>query len=243
MNTPYYIRVLGFASIVTILICAGILFYTHWDNQRFVAGFSQVPQFAAAPEPVKQRVLISKEPSEQEAASVTIDSQLLERHRVAPEMSDAEIAEMFFEDTYLPESDTVIEDLSLSTVEFPETSPSVPVEGIEFAETKAAWQDYNAFLTSAPDYAYEQLAEGFRKMYGDHPEIDTLVAVIRKANAGPITVDDAIDMATATLRIMPPDQTETIEMLSAQLEMFQTLKELQPHGEDVKVMFNIKVGE
>ena len=50
MNRLYYIKVLGFASILTILICAGIFFYTRWDYQRFVAQLPQAPQFDVSPE-------------------------------------------------------------------------------------------------------------------------------------------------------------------------------------------------
>lgn len=77
----------------------------------------------------------------------------------------------------------------------------------------------------------------------DRPEVDTIVEVIRKANAGALTVDDAIDMVTATINVMPPDAIEEIEELTAQLEMYRELKDLQIDGEEVKVFFNIKVGE
>ena len=243
MNVRYYLKALGFASILTVLLCAGIFFYTRWDYQRFVAELPKAPQFDVSPEPVQQRMLISKERGEQEMPLGTLDSQPLEGQSITPDVPDIEIEEVLFEDESIPEDDSAMEDLSLSTVEFPEAFPDTPVEGIEFAETKAAWQDYNAFLATRPDYAYERLDEGFREMYGDRPEVDTIIEVIRKANDGALTVDDAIDMMTATLKVMPPDQTEVIEQLSAQLEMFRELKELQPDGEDVKVIFNFKIGE
>lgn len=239
----YYLTALGFAGILTVLLCAGIFFYTRWDYQRFVAELPKAPQFDVSLEPVQQRMLISKERGEQEMLPEILDLQPLEGQSITPDVPDIEIEEVLFEDESIPEDDSAMEELSLSTVEFPETFPDAPVEGIEFAETKAAWQDYNAFLAARPDYAYERLDEGFREMYGDRPEVDTIVEVIRKANAGALTVDDAIDMMTATLKIMPPDQTEVIEQLTAQLEMFRELKELQADGEDVKVNFNFKIGE
>ena len=243
MNTQYYIKVLGFASILTILICAGIFFYTRWDNQRFVAQLPKAPQFEVSPELMQQRALISRERTEQETPPVSVDFQSLEGQSVTPDVPDIEIGEVLFEEAYIPEDDPAMEYLSLSMVELPEAFPDSPVEGIEFTETKAAWQAYNDFLATHPDYAYERLDEGFREMYGDRPEVDTLVDVIRKANAGALTVDDAIDMVTATLSVMPADQTEVIEGLSAQLEMFEELKKLQADGEDVKVIFNFKIGE
>ena len=56
-------------------------------------------------------------------------------------------------------------------------------------------------------------------------------------------VDDAIDMVTATLSVTPLEETDAIDQLAAQLEMFQELKKLQADGEDASVIFNIKVGE
>ena len=243
MNTRYYLKVLGLGSILTLLICAGIFFYVRWDNQRFIAELPKAPEFDISPEPMQQRDLIPKERWEQEFPSVTVDSQPVEGQRLSTDVPDIQIEEAFFEDAYIPKYDLAMEDLSLSTVEFPDTIPNTPVEGSEFPEAKAAWQDYNHFLTTRPDYAYDRLYDGFREMFGDRPEVDTIVEVIRKANAGALTVDDAIDMVTATINVMPPDAIEEIEGLTAQLEMYRELKNLQIDGEEVKVFFNIKVGE
>ena len=243
MNTRYYLKVLGLGSILTLLICAGIFFYVRWDNQRFIAELPKAPEFDISPEPMQQRDLIPKERWEQEFPSVTVDSQPVEGQRLSTDVPDIQIEEAFFEDAYIPKYDLAMEDLSLSTVEFPETFSDTPVEEFEFTKTKAAWQDYNDFLSTHSDYAYERLGDGFREMFGDRPEVDTIVEVIRKANAGALTVDDAIDMVTATINVMPPDAIEEIEGLTAQLEMYRELKNLQIDGEEVKVFFNIKVGE
>ena len=243
MNTRYYLKVLGLGSILTLLICAGIFFYVRWDNQRFIAELPKAPEFDISPEPMQQRDLIPKERWKQVFPSVTVDSQPVEGQHLSTDVPDIQIEEAFFEDAYISKDDLAMEDLSLSTVEFPDTFPNTPIEGIEFPETKAAWQDYNHFLTTRPDYAYDRLYDGFREMFGDRPEVDTIVEVIRKANAGALTVDDAIDMVTATINVMPPDAIEPIEQLRAQLEMFRELKDLQIDGEEVKVFFNIKVGE
>ena len=111
---------------------------------------------------------------------------------------------------------------------------------MNFSEAKAAWQDYNDFLSTHSDYAYERLGDGFGEMFGDRPEVDTIVEVIRKANAGALTVDDAIDMVTATINVMPPDAIEEIEGLRAQLEMYRELKDLQIDGEEVKVFLTLR---
>ena len=243
MNTRYYLKVLGLGSILTLLICAGIFFYVRWDNQRFIAELPKAPQFNLSPEPVQQRALISKERWEQEISSITADVQPLEGQSLTPEIPDINREAVLFEEAYIPEDDLTTTDLSLSMVEFPETFSDTPVEEFEFTKTKAAWQDYNDFLSTHPDYAYERLGDGFREMFGDRPEVDTIVRGIRKANAGTLTVDDAIDMITATLSVTPLEETDAIDQLAAQLEMFQELKKLQADGEKVKVFFNIKVGE
>lgn len=198
---------------------------------------------------MKQREFATTEIPVQFPPSATVDFKGLEGHRIESEVPDMEIAEVQLGETDLPFAETDLPSPnsevvpSLSTVELPKALEETPVEAVDFRETRAAWQEYNDFLTTDPDYAYAQLAEGFQKMYGDHPEIDIIVENIKRANEGPLTVYDAIDLMTANLKIMQADQTFVIEQLSEQLEVLHELKALESEGGKATVTFNISVGK
>ena len=249
MNTRYNLNVIGGAILLTVLFCAGIFFYARWDHQRFVERLPQAPKFDVPSEPVKQREFATTEIPAQTPPSATVDFKGLEGHHIEPEVPDMERAEVQLEETDLPFEETTLPSPnsevvpSLSTVELPKALEETPVEAVDFRETRDAWQEYNNFLTTDPDYAYAQLAEGFQKMYGDHPEIDIIVENIKRANEGALTVDDAIALMTANLKIMPADQTFVIEQLSEQLEVLHELKAFESEDGKAMVTFNISVGK
>jgi len=243
MNTRYNLRMLGIGGILTLLFCAGIFFYSRWDHQRFVAGLPQPPKSDVSPEPMERRESSTKERPGQTPPSATVAPQRLEEQSIVSEVPDMEMEEVTLEETSMPARETEVEPPSLSTVQLPEVLPNLPVEGIEFGKTKAAWQEYNGFLTTDPDYAYAKLAEGFREMYGNHPEIDIIVENIRRANEGTLTVDDAIALMTAALKVMPADQTVVIDQVSEKLELLHDLKAFESEGGKPTVTFNISVGE
>ena len=85
------------------------------------------------------------------------------------------------------------------------------------------------------------LLMGLREELGDHPEVDILVETIKRANNSTMTVDDAIAMQEALLRIMPENEYETIEMLSDHLITLEAIKALQAEGEKVGVVYNFKI--
>ena len=243
MNTRYPIKTLSIGCILTLLTCTGIFFYTHWKNQHFVAGLPQVPKSDGSQVPVEQKELRTHKHPGQIPPAATVASERLEGHDITPEVSDIEIEELVFEETDTSELDLEAETPSLSEIELPETLEEPPVEGIELEKTKVAWQDYNNLLATDPDFAYVRLAEGLREMYGDHPEIDIIVENIRRANDRTLTVDNAIDMMTATLKIMPADQTHVIDEISDKVELLYDLKALQAEGGNPTVTFDFHIGE
>lgn len=243
MNTQYNLRVLGIGSLLTFLFCAGIFFYARWDNQRFVSGLPELPNFEVSSEAIEQREMSGKEPLMLAPPAEAVAPQRLEGQHIAPEVPDMEAEKLVLEETEMSELDWEVEALSLSTVELPEISEESPLEMTDFRRTKDAWQDYNNLLAVDPSYAYARLAEGFREMYGDHPEIDIIVESIKRANDKTLTVDDAIAMVTSTLKIMPADQTIVIDQMSEKLELLYELKAFQAEGGRATVTFNISVGE
>ena len=52
---------------------------------------------------------------------------------------------------------------------------------------KAAFADYNVYLETNPEYAYQRLKEVFRERYNDDPDVSRLVEMIRKSSESPLT--------------------------------------------------------
>ena len=242
MKMQFYIKVLSIGAILIILICSGLFFYLRQDYQRFVAELPQPPKFDVPSAPSEQKALTRKEVSEQSLRTVTIEPEVLEELPVIPEIPDVETEEQSFQETDLSEFDLELDPLSFSTVELPEGLPESPVDGIDWVKVKATSQDYNDFLETDPDYAYERLTDRFQEMFGDRPEIETLVETIRRSNEGTLTLDDAIAMTEASLSLLPAGETEAINQLSERLEVFQGLKDFQAEGGNVNVKFNISIG-
>ena len=242
MKIQSYIKVLGIGAMLTILICSGLFFYLRWDNQRFVGELPELPKFEDISVPVEQRGLKVKEDPAQVPSVITVEPEVVENLPITPEISDVETEEQSFQETDLSEFDLELDPLSLSTIELPEGLPELPVDGINWVKVKATSQDYNDFLETDPDYAYERLTDRFQEMFGDRPEIETLVETIRRSNEGTLTLDDAIAMTEASLSLLPAGETEAINQLSERLEVFQGLKDFQAEGGNVNVKFNISIG-
>ena len=237
-----YIKILGIAAILVIFFCVGIFLFTRWENQHFVGELPELPKVEDISVPVKQRELKLKEDPTQMPSVTIVEPEILENSSITPEIPDIETERQAFQETDTTEFDLALDPLSLSTVELPEALPESPVEGIDWVKIKVASQDYNAFLESDPDYAYDRLTDRFKEMFGDRPEIATLVENIRRSNEGTLTLDDAIAMTEASLSLLPADETEAIRQLSENLEVFREIKAFQEEGGHVNVEFNISVG-
>ena len=242
MKIQSTLKVLSIGTILTVLICSGLFFYLRWENQRFVTELPQPPNFDVPQTPAEQRTLTIKEGPEQSLPTATIEPEVVENLPITPEIPDIETERQAFQETDLSEFDLELDPLSFSTVELPEGLPESPIDGIDWVKVKATSQDYNDFLETDPDYAYERLTDRFQEMFGDRPEIETLVENIRRSNEGTLTLDDAITMAEASISLLPADETEAIRQLSENLEVFREIKAFQEEGGHVNVEFKISVG-
>lgn len=236
------IKILGIATILVISFCVGIFFYTRWENQHFVEKLPELPKFENFTTPGEQRGLKLKERPTQIPPAATVEPEVLENLPITPEIPNVETESQAFQETDQSRFDLELDPLSLLTVELPEALPESPVEGIDWIKVKAASQDYNDFLETDPDYAYDRLTDRFQEMFGDRPEIATLVENIRRSNEGTLTLDDAITMAEASISLLPADETEAIRQLSENLEVFREIKAFQEEGGHVNVEFKISVG-
>lgn len=89
---------------------------------------------------------------------------------------------------------------------------------------KDGYAAYNRYRYSDPERAYETLADTFRYMFGDLPEVDTMVDFVRTANRRPLTFDEVIEMNRAHIRLLPPVMSESAATLSQQINYLEQLK-------------------
>ena len=222
------------AVILSTLICVGTFLYSQWDLRRFAE------ELEAVLEPVSPRDMTTKvpfgqvEPESLEGQGIEIESKAPEIETDNPELTELDFAR----DTV----DTVeLEFDGQSVFDFDVESPEdALVERIDVtdrdkrkAARKVAVADYNAYLATDSEYAYIRLADVFRADVGDHPEVDVIVESVRKANNGPLTLDDAIIMKEAILRAYGYEE-ETADRLKVLLE----LKELEAEsGEPAQIIY------
>lgn len=237
------IKILGIATILIISSCVGVFFYTRWENQRFVAEFPKPPNFKDPSTPSEQRELKREEYPVQMPSTGIVEPEVLENIPITPEIPTVEIEGQTFQETDSSEFELELAPLSLSTIELPEALPESPIEGINWVKVKAASQDYNNFLETDPDYAYERLTDRFKEMHGDRPEIKILVENIRRSNEGSLTLDNAIAMIEASISLLTAGETETLREMSENLEAFRELKAFQAEGGHVNIEFKISVGK
>lgn len=202
----------------------------------------ELPKFEDISGPIEERGLKLKEDPAQVPPVTTVEPEVVENLPITPEIPDIETEGQAFQETDTTEFDLKLDPLSLSTIELPEILPESPIEGIDWVKVKAAGQDYNDFLETDPDYAYDRLTDRFQEMFGDRPEIETLIENIRRSNEGTLTLDDAITMTEASISLLSTDETEAIRQLSENLEVFREIKAFQEEGGHVNVEFNISVG-
>ncbi len=229
--------------ILTVLICAMFWLYTQWDTKRFKESL-QTPSVMETP---RERTTASEVEHSQEIAQPT------ENITTATPMQDTEVetaAALPLESADVAEApadgkgtDNFLDQwLEQSIGNSTDVSEEVPYD-IEVV--KAGFDDYNAYLQSDPEYAYQRLDDAFREQYGDDPDVDILVENIRRGNNGPTTIDDAIKGMEAMMRLVskvsPP---EALESIQDALEMLTIAKQMaQEDGIDIEYEGNFHIGE
>lgn len=243
------------AFLLTILICVGFYFYIQWDLKKFEESLPKAPTVApthesglAAQEGIQEIYAettgaggerITYDVTQPSATSTPAASDVAEELDPDPDTFD-----LFFEE-FLQETDTnASESIEVSESVEETTDPSNSGDPYDQELVKIGFEDYNAYLSSDPGYAYQRLDDAFREQYGDSPHVDTLVESVRKSNDRTLTVDDAIEMANAFLALMPPDEPEeSIRQISARLDFLHELKALQSEGQTMEFIYNVTIGE
>ena len=243
------------AFILTLLICGGFYFYIQWDLKKFEESLPKAPAVApthesslAAQEGIQEIYAettgaggerINYDVTHPSATSTPAASDVAEELDPDPDTFD-----LFFEE-FLQETDTnASESIDVSESVEETTDPSNSGDPYDQELVKIGFDDYNAYFSSDPGYAYQRLDDAFREQYGDSPHVDTLVEGIREANERTLTVEGAIDMTNAFLALMPPDEPEeVIDQLSERIEFLHELKALQSEGQTMEFIYNFRIGE
>lgn len=231
MNNSVLLKVLSISAVVCILLAVCIFFYVESDLKRFDESMKDAPR--TSQDTVSQKTENEKkEGFEQVTPVVPVASEPTEDQQMVSEGEDikstGDVIEDGWEETFISD-DALLED----SIGDPATT-DLEEKDEEKGGRKAAVADYNEYLLTDPEYAYERLADVFRADFGDIPEVPILVESIRKANNGPLTVDEALAWKEATLRTMPRTESESIaiSMLEQQIESLRELKESELLGEE-----------
>lgn len=244
MNKQVLLKWLASAAVVCILISAGIFLYVEWDLRRFDASMKPPPVVSQAP--ISQREETKKEGFGETTPAAPVESEFSEKQQGVSKVAEMKPDERAF--TELESSGDVVEpqwrEPSVSDAEpfedFLLDSTDVPATTHPENKTdrKAAVADYNEYLATDPEYAYKRLGDVFRADFGDIPEVDILVESIRKANNGPLTVDEALAWQEAILRTLPPSESMVASMVSQQIESLKELRDLERMGaEPTKITY------
>lgn len=230
MNLP----LIGGALILTLLICAVFWLHTERDIKRFKESLPKAPPVQGAPRetvPALDERLPQQDTQTTEALGTPPTQRDVETEHsppVAAIPAAAPIAEVPATDT---DSENFFEMFleefeadSVASGDFTNVGEEIPYD---MAFVKAGFDDYNTYLKTDPEYAYQRLDAAFREQYGDDSDVDILVGHIRDSNEGPTSMSDAIDFAEAMIRlsfkISPP---EALESLYVHLELLRETQQL-----------------
>ncbi len=233
---------------VLIFFFIGFWFYVKWDLKKFEESLPTLPPRTGEP----QAERLEKNPP---SGEVVNGSRKQHRKSIAPEAPTPE-KESTLADA---EKDMFLDDVQQIT-ETPVTSedaPDIPNEDAnnilydipyDMQITKAGFEDYNTYLSTHPEYAYQRLDDAFREQFGDDPDVDILIESIRSYNNGPVPVDMAIRFMEAELRLISnsgiPTElvSEVVWQLEQDLEMLQELKQYAlESGEEILYRSQVRI--
>ena len=238
-------------TVLIVLICVGFWLYAEWDLKRFKESLPKSPPLSTQHEdaPAEQpapphKATETTEPMSSVPDAAFENSEPLDAEQppapdtVAVEETPTDTAgfdgflDMFFEETA---TDSVTSEDFTDAQETP----------YDMEVVNAGFDDYNAYLQSDPEYAYQRLDDAFREQYGDDPDVDILVEMIRHGNEGSIPMDEAIEGADALIRLVskisPPEAVEGLQVFR---EILMEGKQLAlEEGLEVEYSGKYQIGE
>ena len=233
MQDYSHIKIFSVGALITVVCCVGLFLYTQWDMKRFMDSLPKVPISSNAQNNNNSPVLTPQTDTQHttltisESSSIDAETESTENDAVHTETEekyipeDADDALNFFEE--LPEEAHTAE---LQEEEESDLSDSEMVP-FDIEKVKAGFDDYNDYIHTDPEYAYQRLDEAFREQYGDSPDVNILIETIRSDNEGNGTIDNAITNLEALLRLLPRiSPSEGVQEVANELESLRELKQL-----------------
>ena len=229
MKSRNSLQALGWATIVVLLLSAGIFLYSQWDLKRFQESLPEVPKTDTAAQDTPNAKGVTEELADSEPIPVVTHPSDATSNSIAdtkvasvedfPESpSDAPLA-LFEPLVEEGDGETLLEEGDVA-----EASDGLSYD-VEIV--KAGFDDYNAYLDTHPAYAYQRLDDAFREQYGDSADVDILVETVQRSNEGTGTIDDAIANAEAFLRLIPPSvPPENVQEVVEQVAYLKELRQL-----------------
>ena len=246
------LKTIAVPLILTVLISAAFWLYIQWDTQRFLESLPNPPPAVETPRetvattrPVEIRQEVHQNA---EMGGAVLDTELETSESIATEqhLDTAVVEEVSTGATDLDSFfDMFLEETAANAVtsgDFTDVSQEVPYD---MEVVKSGFDDYNDFLETDPEYAYERLSDAFSEQYGDDPDVYKLVEHIKQNNEGTTTFDSAIDFTETVIRLVskisPP---EAVESLEVHLELLKEHQQLAlEQGTDPTYRSTIRVGE
>lgn len=229
MKSRNSLQALGWATIVVLLLSAGIFLYSQWDLKRFQESLPEVPKTDTAAQDTPNAKGVTEELADSEPIPVVThpsdatsdsiaDTKVASVEDFPESPSDAPLA-LFEPLVEEGDGETLLEEGDVA-----EASDGLSYD-VEIV--KAGFDDYNAYLDTHPAYAYQRLDDAFREQYGDSADVDILVETVQRSNEGTGTIDDAIANAEAFLRLIPPSvPPENVQEVVEQVAYLKELRQL-----------------
>lgn len=226
MNNVF--QILGFTAVVVILLCVGLFLYTEWDSKRFKESLPKVPPTVRYTQNVEAEQVTDapKDPLVSTETRETLSDNSEVETQETPETVVSQDADF---DMFLTEFSEEGEVDSTDPVHSAVDAFTEDAQDDSFDETeivKIGFDDYNTYLSSNPEYAYQRLDDAFRAQYGDSNDVDILVRTIRHSNEGTATIEDAIENAEAFLRLASQiSPSEGLQPIREHLSTLQTVRQ------------------
>ncbi len=209
-------------TILIVLICVGVWLYTKWDLKQSIESLPKPPSpqtttrdASATEQATHLQVATENDPTmPSQPGKAVKNTETLN----AEQPSDTVAVQEVPADTADPNEglDMFLGDFTAGAVSFGDWTDNAEEAPYDMEVVKAGFDDYNTYLQSDPEYAYQRLDDAFREQYGDDPDVDILVEMIRHGNEGSMPIDKAIEGAEAMIRLVskisPPEAIEDIQL-------------------------------
>ena len=197
------LKVMGGIVIITVLLLAGIHFYSKWSYNRFATEIGEAPQSTTPSEPGPETDKIT--PSEQSQETQSVNKNVKVKPMVKSELANTgKEMEGSAEKTEASEFDA---SSLLSNFGMPEEVTSLLDEEAEEEDFEKA----QAHLTET---------------YGESPEVEAVIDKLKQLSNSTVQFGDLIELLETWIDVLPEEQHEIRQRLMNSLAQLQQVKGL-----------------